>query len=239
VSVKEKLKGLEALQTVDLQILDLQKAGEAYPKRLAELDAELAAARAALEAERARLADNEKARRGKEQEVGSEKEKTKKWESRLAEMRTTREYAALAREIDISKKAILNLEEEQHALLDASTAIKAALDARDAELRGREDGSAAERTELAGKIGSLTDQIRELAEKRAEVAKGADPELVVRYDFVRKKRGTGIVPVLNGICRGCNMRIPPQLHNILRSGATIESCPSCQRLIYAAELMKD
>ena len=35
------------------------------------------------------------------------------------------------------------------------------------------------------------------------------------------------------------MRLPPQLQNILRSGATIESCPSCQRLIYAAELMKD
>jgi predicted nucleic acid-binding Zn-ribbon protein len=56
---------------------------------------------------------------------------------------------------------------------------------------------------------------------------------------VRKKRGTGVVPVQNGICKGCNMRLPPQLQNILRSGATIESCPSCQRLIYAAELMKD
>jgi predicted nucleic acid-binding Zn-ribbon protein len=35
------------------------------------------------------------------------------------------------------------------------------------------------------------------------------------------------------------MRLPPQLQNILRSGVTIEHCPSCQRLIYAAELMKD
>ena len=61
MSVKERLKGLEALQNVDLQILELQKAGEAYPKRLAELDAELGAARAATEAERARLADNDKA----------------------------------------------------------------------------------------------------------------------------------------------------------------------------------
>ncbi|MBI5546966.1 MAG: hypothetical protein HY901_24040 [Deltaproteobacteria bacterium] len=239
MSVKERLKELEALQSVDLQILELQKAGEAYPKRLAELDAELGAARAAAEAERARLADNEKARRDKDAEITSEKDKTKKWEARLAEMRTTREYAALAREIDISKKAILNLEEENKALLETAIAIKTALADKEAELRRREDGSAAERAELSEKVGTLSGQVRELNEKRAEVAKAADPELVSRYDVVRKKRGSGVVAVVNGICKGCNMRLPPQLQNILRSGATIEYCPSCLRLIYAAEIMKD
>ena len=88
MSVKEKLKGLEALQTVDLQILDLQKAGEAYPKRLAELDSELASARGALDAERTRLTDNEKLRRDKEAEIAAEKDKTKKWEGRLADRKS-------------------------------------------------------------------------------------------------------------------------------------------------------
>lgn len=239
MSVKERLKGLEALQTVDVQILELQKAGEAYPKRLAELDEELAAARSALEAERARLADNEKLRRDKEAEITSEKDKTKKWEGRLAEMRTTREYAALAREIDISKKAILNLEDEQRQLNESATAIRAAIGEKETELRRREDGSASERADLTQKIGSLSSQVRELSEKRAEVAKGVDGELVGKYDSVRKKRGTGMVAVVNGICKGCNMRLPPQLQNILRSGATLETCPNCLRIIYAAELMKD
>ena len=36
----------------------------------------------------------------------------KKWEARLAEQRSTREYAALAREIDIAKKANLTMAEE-------------------------------------------------------------------------------------------------------------------------------
>jgi len=239
VSVKEKLKGLEALQKVDLQVLELQKAGEAYPKRLAELDAELGSARATAEVERGRLLENEKTRREKEAEITAEKDKTKKWEARLVEMRTTREYAALAREIDISKKSIANLEEELKALVEGAIGIKNGLAERDAELLRRADGSAAERTQLSEKIAALAGQIRELAEKRAEVAKSADPELVVRYDQVRKKKGSGLTPVVNGICKGCNMRLPPQLQNILRSGATIETCPSCLRIIYAAELMKD
>ena len=44
--------------------------------------------------------------------------------------------------------------------------------------------------------------------------------------------------MVNGICKGCNMRILPQLNNILRSG-TIETCPTCQRLIYVSELMAE
>jgi uncharacterized protein len=236
VSVKEILKGLHALQRVDLEILELRRAGDAHPKRLAELDQQLASARAAVESERGRLADNERARRDKESEIQAEKDKIKKWEARLADMRTTREYAALAREIDIAKKAILNQEDELKALVDQVAEIKRALGEKEAELRRREDGTAAERTDLTGKIGSLTSQVKELAEKREQVAKTAEPTLVGRYDAIRKKRGSGVVPVVNGICKGCNMRIPPQLQNILRSGASIEACPSCQRLIYASEV---
>jgi predicted nucleic acid-binding Zn-ribbon protein len=236
VSVKEILKGLHALQKVDLEILELQRAGDAHPKRLAELDQQLAGARAAVEVERGRAAENERARRDKEAEIQSEKEKVKKWETRLGDMRTTREYAALAREIDIAKKAILNLEEELKALVDQAGELRRALADREAELRRREDGTAAERTDLTAKIGSLASQVKGLSERRAEVAKNADPAIVGRYDAIRKKRGSGVVPVVNGICKGCNMRLPPQLQNILRSGATIEACPSCQRLIYASEV---
>jgi hypothetical protein len=225
VSVKEILKGLHALQKVDLEILELQRAGDAHPKRLAELDQLLSSARTGVEAERSRVLDNERARRDKEAEIQAEKDKVKKWESRLSDMRTTREYAALAREIDIAKKSILNLEEELKALVEQV-----------AELSRREDGTAAERAELTSRIGSLTSQVKELSEKRVAVAMSADPTLVGRYDSIRRKRGSGVVPVINGTCKGCNMRIPPQLQNILRSGATIEVCPSCQRLIFASEV---
>ena len=236
MSVKEILKGLHALQKVDLEILELQRAGDAHPKRLAELDQLLSSARTGVEAERSRVLDNERARRDKEAEIQAEKDKVKKWESRLSDMRTTREYAALAREIDIAKKSILNLEEELKALVEQVAELKRALVEREAELRRREDGTAAERTELTSRIGSLTSQVKELSEKRVAVAKSADPMLVGRYDSIRRKRGSGVVPVINGTCKGCNMRIPPQLQNILRSGATIEVCPSCQRLIFASEV---
>ena len=48
-----------------------------------------------------------------------------------------------------------------------------------------------------------------------------------------------MVGVKNGTCRGCNMNIPPQLYIVLQRGATIETCPSCHRIIYWEDLMKD
>lgn len=235
MSVKELLSQLEALQKVDVEILELQRAGNAHPKRLAELDAELSGTRLTVDAERNRLADNERARREKETEIQAEKDKIKKWEARLAEQRTTREYAALAREIDIAKKQVLNLDEEFKALIAQVDEIKRALLTREADLRRREDGSAAERTDLTQKIAALASQTEALTEKRTGLARKVEPGLLSRYESIRKKRGTGVVPVVNGICRGCNMRLPPQLQNILRSGSTLESCPSCNRLIYASE----
>ena len=53
------------------------------------------------------------------------------------------------------------------------------------------------------------------------------------------RRGLAVVSVRNGTCQGCNMNIPPQLYNVLQRGVTVETCPSCHRIIYWEEIMKD
>ncbi|HEX4620762.1 MAG TPA: C4-type zinc ribbon domain-containing protein, partial [Myxococcaceae bacterium] len=41
-----------------------------------------------------------------------------------------------------------------------------------------------------------------------------------------------------GTCQGCNMNVPPQLYNTLRSTLGTDICPSCHRIIYAAEALE-
>ena len=102
--MQERLKALADLQKVDLEILALRKSAEVYPRQMGELERELSLAKSEVEAERNKLLDVERQRRTLEQNIVEEKEKVRKWESRLSEQRSTREYAALAREIDIAKK---------------------------------------------------------------------------------------------------------------------------------------
>lgn len=239
MSVKEKLKSLEALQSLDVEILELKKAGEAHPKRLAELDAELAKTRLAADAQRTKLAENEKARSEKQEHIQEEKEKVKKWEARLAEMRTTREYAALAREIDIAKKANINLEDELKQLTAQADEIKRELTALETALKEREKATASERKMLNEKIAALDARIAELNEGRAALTEKVEAPLLKRYETIRQRRGTALAQVEAGVCRGCQMRLPPQMFNMLLSGNVIESCPSCNRLVYYKKPSKD
>src|SRR3982074_1385482 len=109
---REKLKALEELQGVDLKIRDLAAEGEKPPPGLKRLEGERNQAKVALDAARGRLADNERARRQQQDLLGLEKDKVRKWESRLNERKTPREYAALARELDIAKKTNQTAAEE-------------------------------------------------------------------------------------------------------------------------------
>jgi predicted nucleic acid-binding Zn-ribbon protein len=70
------------------------------------------------------------------------------------------------------------------------------------------------------------------------VTGSVDGTLLKRYETVRKKRMPVLVAVVGGTCQGCNMNVPPQLYNNLRSTLGTDVCPSCHRIIYASEALE-
>ena len=233
---KEKLTSLEELQKVDLKIRDLSAAAEKHPARLKQIEGERAQARAGLDALRGKLADNERARRQNEQLLGLEKDKVKKWESRLNELKTPREYAALARELDIAKKTNLTAEEELKRLAGEYDEIRKSVAEGEKVLAGRDEVVAHEGREIESLLSGVQAEMKELEQERTKLAASCEKSLVNKYERIRKQRGgVAVVPVVNGTCKGCQMNIPPQMANNLRNGTEIQTCPSCHRFIYAAE----
>lgn len=237
--MQDKLKALAELQKVDLEIAALRKSSEVFPRQMAELEKELAAVRSVVEAERNRLADLERQKRTLEQNIVDEKDKVKKWEARLAEQRSTREYAALAREIDIARKANATMAEEVIELGKQQAAAREAVKAREAELAGRQDQIGGRLAELKQKLASFDGQVKELDGKRQAAAGKVDKTLLTRYETVRKKRLPALVVVQTGTCTGCNMNIPPQLYNTLVVTGTTDLCPSCHRIICAPGALEE
>ena len=233
-----KLKALEELQKIDLSVLDLQRSGEAFPKRLAELETELKAAKAAWDVEEKRVDDNERQRRDLEQRLNDEKEKVKKWEARLTEQRTTREYSALAREIDIAKKANITLGEELANLTKLREEIETAALGKQEAYDAKQRTVGAEADDLRKKIGELDGRIAELNLKRADEVTKVDASVLGRYESIRRKRMPALSPVVDGTCTGCRMRIPPQLYNQLMTGLPFDVCRSCARIIYVDKTPK-
>jgi predicted nucleic acid-binding Zn-ribbon protein len=230
---REKLVALERLQVVDLEIEELTKQADAFPARMAALTAEVTKARSAADLERGRLADNERARRQAESSLTEETDKVKKWESRLPQLKHPREFAALEREITSAKKANEATELLLAELKVLGEPLRTLVIQKEAELAKREAALAAEAANLQQSESSLRERAENLKHKRDDERKAVDPKLLSTYELVRKRRGGRVVvEIANGSCTGCHRKLLPQLNNAILNGH-IETCPACQRLLYA------
>ncbi|MGZ6132526.1 MAG: zinc ribbon domain-containing protein [Myxococcaceae bacterium] len=236
--MQERLKALADLQKVDLEIVALRKSAEVYPRQMGELERELSLAKGEVEAERTKLLDVERQRRTLEQNIVEEKDKVRKWETRLSEQRSTREYAALAREIDIAKKANGTMAEELLELGKMQAQLRELLKGKEQQYAVRVGDVGGKLNELRARVAGFEGQVKELEGKRADVAKAVHPPLLSRYETVRKRRTPALVTVIAGTCQGCNMSVPPQLYNNLKTSLQTDICPSCHRIICAPEAIE-
>ncbi len=236
MSLREKLKALEELQQIDLEANEVKAELESVPARRAGVEAAVAVARQAWEQDRARLETNERERRQLESLLSMERDKVKKWEGRLGEIRTPREFAALSREIDIAKKTNDGQSEHVRELVALGAEIHKSVDAREEELFERESSAQAEIEELGKRIAAAEEKLGALEARRGLAVKQVDPGLLSKYENIKRRRaGVAIATVVGMTCNGCHRNIPPQLAITLQRANSIETCPSCHRIIYSAE----
>ena len=233
---REKLKALEELQKVDIRIRDLNAEADKHPQRLRQIEGERNGARASLDGLRGKIADNERARRQNEDLLRIEKDKVKKWESRLNELKTPREYAALARELDIAKKTNLTADEELKRLALEYEELKRQVTAAEAAVAEREVVVQREGGEIKQQLDAVAGRMAEMEAERKKLLALCDRSLVNKYERIRAQRGgVAVVPVVAGTCKGCQRNIPPQMANHLLQGDEILQCPNCNRFIFAGE----
>jgi uncharacterized protein len=167
-----------------------------------------------------------------------ERDKVKKWEGRLGEIKTPREYAALSREIDIANKTNDTQSEQVRDLTAQAGEIQKSLEAKGEALAEREEKAQADAKALDEALAKAEERLRALDARRAEAAKAVDPALLAKYENIKKRRaGIAVAPVVGSTCRGCNRNIPPQLSIVLQRADSVETCPNCHRIIYSAEAL--
>jgi hypothetical protein len=92
---------------------------------------------------------------------------------------------------------------------------------------------------MAASNAELSAELEQQESGRQAIASQVPRDLLRRYEQVQRRRGIALVPVVDGICKGCFMSLPPQLNNIIARCTSLESCPSCQRLLYRVEMIAD
>lgn len=229
----QTLKALVELQEIDLRIREREKDRQQIPNRLREIESLLEEKRSELNEERNQCDEAEMARRMAEGDLRAEKEKIKKWEARLNEIKSNRDYQALSREIEATRKANLGIEDEILRKMQEIEDLKTSIAQKEEELQETEQGLSAERAGLEEKLASINADIEREESERAHARERVEARWYKQYQMIRNRRdGLAVVPVLDEHCQGCNMGIPPQLYNIVLKGEQIETCPYCHRIIY-------
>ncbi|RYF09277.1 MAG: hypothetical protein EOO40_07180, partial [Deltaproteobacteria bacterium] len=165
--------------------------------------------------------------------VDAEKDKIRKWEARLNDIRNQREYQALQRETEGSKRANRDNEEKIGELYARKESLDKDLTAARARLEQVEVERQAEADRVKAEADAMDGQIQAEQLRRDALIPRIPKPLFRTYDAIRARRmGVGLSPVTAGCCTGCNIRLPPQLYNILQRGDTIEQCPSCRRVMF-------
>ncbi len=171
-------------------------------------------------------------KRAKEAEIQQTNEMIKRWDARLKEAKSGREYQAFMREINGAKKdigeienTVLKLMEEMEKIDKGREQQKQQLD----EIGKRLQQMSAQSRE---RISFLAKQIEGFEAERGRIAESVSAGLLGLYEQIRKQRSIAIVAVKKSVCQGCYMNIPPQLYNEVMMNSRIIHCPHCQRILF-------
>ena len=238
MTVEERLKTLYELQTVLSKIDEICKMRGELPHEVQDLEDE-------IEGLQIRIGNNEDElklvdadiNKWKEEKIVSENA-IKKNTEQLENVRNSREYDALSKEIEYQQ---LEIQLRDKKINEANEYRKERLDVIEDSLRQK-----AERVEdLENKKSELEVIIAEtkmeedgLRERAKELEMRIDPRLLTSFKRIRKnmRNGLGVVYVQRDACGGCFNKIPPQRQLDIRMRKKIIVCEYCGRIMIDPEL---
>jgi uncharacterized protein len=139
----------------------------------------------------------------------------------------------LLKEIEDGKKNNKQREDELVLLMEQVESLQKTLTEESNICKTQETLLGDEQKKVDKQAAALNDKKEKVAKVRREKAGEVPSGLLRKYELLRERRnGTALAPVNSGVCRGCNMNIPPQLFIELQKGEQLLACPTCNRLMF-------
>ncbi len=237
--MQEQLRLLVELQAADKIMYDLEQEQEAIPARLAELTVTADKLERTYKEVSEHLESVVSRRTELEKENESIRARIRKAEHRLMGAKNQKEYRAATAEIQEAKDSLKSNDDSLIELMEANETLQKQSELLKTRYEAAADQAAGERDGLEKRALSIQGEVDRLRKNREGLCNDVEPALMRRYDFIRgRRRGIALAEVTDGVCRGCNMELPPQQFNELQRQDRIMECPTCRRIIYWADADK-
>ena len=221
------------IQDIDTRFDAIQGEKQEIPKEIEKLKGDLDLSKRAMEQDLSTLEELKKARRNVERELEEIEPRFKKSKSRLNEVKSNKEYQAILKEIEQLKELISEKEEMVIRCMEEMEVQEKECATNNLRWEESQREFQNKEQEFSQRMRELDEEVQSLSGRRAELSQQVDQDLLRRYNSLRMHlRGQVVVPVIEFVCQGCHLGIPPQQYNDLIRGDSLQSCHNCNRIIY-------
>jgi uncharacterized protein len=227
------LERLIALQRLDSAADDARRRLADGPEREKALEARLEAASVAVAAAKARLAENQAARRAVEKDVAVHQGRLSKFREQAMAVKTNQEYHAIQHEIGFAQTEIKTLEDTILEQMMAADEISAGLKRAEATLSSEQKAVDADRKAIAAEAIEMSAALDRISAERTDLVHRLTPQVLATFEQVaRKRNGIAVAEARGGVCTICHVRLRPQVFNTVRRNDEITQCDHCNRILY-------
>lgn len=231
--MKEQIQILVNLQHIESErnIAHLKIAEVAA--KMEALETELSESAEKMKRESDALAGLKKRYRELESDLQSGIAQVKKSQDKLRSVKTNKEYQSMLKEIEDLKKKNSLMEDEMIGCLDQMELIDKTVASQEAAFSSLKVQIDSEKETIQAEAEQDRSRLAELEAQWQKISKGVDAEVLKKYLLVKEKgKKNAVASVINAVCQGCNLNIPPQMFNELQRFENLTFCPHCQRIIY-------
>ena len=229
-----ELESLIALQQIDLQISEQNRAKEEFPATIAELQKAIQKAQAALEGltKKQQAVLNEK--KTIEEKISLAKASLDKSQDLLNSIKTNREYDAVHTQIENFKQVVSGGDARLKTFDQDAQQLQQAIEAAQANLDNIKAENDPKIAEITAKVDVIDAAVNEAVAQRDAVVAKIPKALLRTYQYILKGRKNG--KVLSFIteetrtCSVCFKVLEPQLVNEIRKAAKVIICQNCGSL---------
>jgi len=231
-----EISKLLQLQDRDLLLKNLQKDLKDVPTLQQRAKLQLSGDQASVDAALLASREIEVKIKNVELDIQTRQTSIKRLNDQQFETRKNDEFQALGHEIKRYQNEVRVHEDKELDLMEELDAAKKVLATAQAKLAETQKNVDEDLAQLAVRATNLEKRVAETKAERTTLAAPIDSGVLELYDrLLKSKGGTAIVPLENGICGGCHMKVVHSTLQNLQQAEAITQCEHCGRIVYLVE----
>jgi hypothetical protein len=227
-------KQLYQLQEIDLELEANEQALSQIASQLGESQA-VVRAQTKLASENQRLQELKRQQQSLEWEIDDLTNKLAVAQKKLygGSIKNPKELASLQHEVEGFKSTRGHLEDKALEVMEQVELTASSIATLNTAIKSLTAEWQSQQQQLSNNMEELKATQSDLKRKRQALSAGIDPETIEFYNTLKRRRGTTVARVEQGICHGCRISLSTGELQQVRGGRLVQ-CSNCGRILFLA-----